>query len=68
MNKYVKLWKYIQKSNEEKIILSFDQIKKILGFDIDHSFLNCKKQLIDYGYEVFKISLKEKYIIFNKIH
>ena len=43
-------------------------IKNVLGFEIDHSFLNYKKELLEYGYEVFKISLKEKTVLFNKIN
>lgn len=30
----------------------------MLGFEIDHSFLDCKKELEEYGYKVGKISLK----------
>lgn len=46
-----------------KIILSYDDIKEILGFEIDHSFLKYKKELVNY----IKISLKDKKIIFGKI-
>ncbi len=42
--------------------LSFDEVKKIVGFDIDHSFLTYKKELLDYGYEFKKLSLKEKWV------
>ena len=49
------------------LTLTFDQIQHILGFPIDHSFLNNKKELITYGYEVTKISMKQKMVIFNKI-
>jgi hypothetical protein len=47
--------------------LTYEEIKNILGFEIDHSFLSYKKELKDYGYEVGKISTKEKTVIFNKI-
>ena len=33
----------------------------------DHGGYKYKKELIDYGYEVEKISMKEQTIIFNKI-
>ena len=66
MSKYEPLWKYINKSGEEIIKLNFEQVREILGFDIDHSFLNYKKELINYGYQVGKISLKEKHITFIK--
>lgn len=66
MSKYELLWKYIKNENKDVIKLSFDNIKDILGFDIDHSFLNYKKELLEYSYKVDKISLKEKYIVFSK--
>lgn len=65
MSKYEPLWKYIKKNKKTK--LSFAQIKKILGFDMDHSFLPYKKELKEYGYEVSKISMKEKIVYINKI-
>lgn len=67
MGKYNALCEYLQKSNKENLTLSFEEVKDILNFNIDHSFLNYKIELKDYGYEVGKISLKEKTIIFNKI-
>ena len=54
------LWQYIKTNNVS--ILSFEKIKEILGFDIDHSFLTYKKELKEYGYEVCKISMKEKIV------
>ena len=67
MSKYEPLWKYIKSNNKDEYKLSYEEVKSILGFDIDHSFLNYKKELLDYGYEVKKISLKEKIIIINKV-
>ena len=66
MSKYDPLWKYLKQNNKENYKLSYNQIKDILGFDIDHSFLTYKKELKEYGYEVGKISMKEKTVIFNK--
>ena len=66
-SKYVKLWEYIKNNNKEYYKLSFDDIENILGFKIDHSFLNCKKELVEYGYVVKKISLKEKYVEIDKL-
>lgn len=68
MSKYQPLWEYIKKNNKEVYKLSYDDIKDILGFDIDHSFLKYKKELLDYGYCVEKISLKEKIVFFKKIY
>ena len=67
MSKYNVLWEYIQKNGSPSIKLSFDEIKNIAGIAIDHSFLNYKKELIGYGYQVGKISLKEQTVIINKI-
>lgn len=67
MNKYEPLWKHFQNKKEPIINLSFDEIKKILGFTMDHSFLNYKKELEAYGYRVEKISLKEKRVMFERI-
>lgn len=67
MSKYNKLWEYIKENNKDNYELSYEEIKDILGFDIDHSFLTYKKELNNYGYEVSKISMKEKKIIFSKI-
>ena len=70
MSKYGHLWMYIdltfKRTNKEKIELSFNQIKEATGFDIDHSFLTYKKEILDYGYKVEKIKLKDKIIIFSK--
>ena len=70
MSRYKDLWIYIdlifKRYNKEKIELSFNQIKDATGFDIDNSFLTYKKELLDYGYKVEKIKLKDKIIIFSK--
>ena len=67
MSKYEPLWKYLKDNNKENYKLSYKKIKNILEFDIDHSFLTYKKESKEYGYEVGKISMKEKTIIFNRI-
>ncbi len=67
MSKYEPLWVYLKENNEDNYQLSYKEIKSILGFDIDHSFLTYKKEAKEYGYEVGKISMKEKTVIFKKI-
>ena len=67
MSKYDPLWKYIKDNKKEEYKLTFEEIKSILGFDLDHSFLKYKKELLEYGYEVVKISIKEKYVLIHKI-
>ena len=67
MSKYEPLWKYIKENNKDRYELSYSEINKILGFSINHSFLTYKKELIEYGYEVTKINMQNKTILFNKI-
>ena len=67
MSKYEPLWMYIKDNKKEEYKLTYEEIRNILGFDIDHSFLRYKKELLEYGYEVVKISIKEKYVLIHKI-
>ncbi len=67
MSKYDPLWKYLTEQKQDMYQLSYDEIKEILGFTIDHSFLTYKKELLTYGYEVEKISLKENKVTFKRI-
>ena len=66
MSKYEPLWNWIKKNGTENFSLSFDEMEKIEGFPIDHSFLTFKKELSEYGFKVGKISLKEKAVAFEK--
>ncbi len=68
MSKYELLWKYLKDNDKDEYKLSYEQIREILGFDIDHSFLTYKKEAKEYGYEVGKISLKDKNVAFKKIY
>ena len=67
MNKYESLWKWIQENGTDSFKLTFDEIEKIAGLPIDHSFLISKKELLNYGYKVGKISLKGKTVYFEKV-
>jgi hypothetical protein len=67
MSKYDALWVHVQKNGSPSLKLSFADIHNIAGIEIDHSFLNYKKELTAYGYQVGKISLKEQTVIFNKL-
>lgn len=67
MSKYEPLWKYLKNNQKEEYILTYDEIKNILGFDIDHSFLKHKKESASYDYIVKKISLKERKITFINV-
>ena len=66
MSKYNALWEYVKNSGKQSLKLTFDEIQNIAGVPIDHSFLNFKKELADYGYQVGKISMKEKSVGFEK--
>ena len=66
MSKYEPLWNYVKDNKKCEYKLSYEEIKSIIGFDIDHSFLTYKKELLDYGYEVKKISMKEKLVLIEK--
>ena len=65
MSKYTPLWEYIKTRNERDFKLTFAEIEAIAGVPIDHSFLKYKKELLEYGYEVGKISMKEQTVIFK---
>ena len=67
MSKYDRLLEHIKNEERDTLILSFEEIGKIAGVPIDHSFLNYKKELPDHGYEVGKISLKNQTVTFIKI-
>lgn len=59
MSKYESLWKWIAENGQENYKLTYAQIEEILGFPIVHSFLKFKKELLEYGYQVGKNSMKE---------
>lgn len=64
MSDYLKLWEYVAQSNEDTLKLSFEDVERISGNVLNHSFLNHKKEQLDYGYEVKKISMKNNDIVF----
>ncbi len=67
MSKYDPLWKWISENGTERFRLTFAEIEKIAGLPIDHSFLTFKKELLDFGYKVGKISLKQQTVAFERI-
>lgn len=67
MSKYDALWKYVQNRQENSFKLTFDEIADVSGVPIDHSFLRYKKELMEYGYQVGRISMKEQTVIFSKV-
>lgn len=67
MSKYNSLWQWIQDNNTDNFKLTFEEIEKVSGISIDHSFLTYKKELMDYGFKVSKISMKENLVYFEKL-
>ena len=64
MSKYDPLWHHVKDQPNDTLLMSFDEVASVLGFEIDHSFLNYKKELLTYGWSVGKISLKNKTVSF----
>ncbi len=67
MSKYDSLWEYVGKSGSGSFKLTFEEIQSIAGVPIDHSFLKYKKELLQYGWQVGKISMKEQTVLFQKL-
>ena len=67
MSKFSPLWEYVAGQQGKELLLSFAQVEEICGLPIDHSFLNCKKELLAYGWQVKKISLKQQTVAFEKM-
>ena len=67
MSKYDTLWAWISENGTDSFKLTFAEIGQIAGLPIDHSFLTYKKELLDYGYEVKKISMKAQTVAFCRI-
>jgi putative heme iron utilization protein len=66
MSKYDQLWCHVAEQQPES--MTFDEIETVLGFPIDHAFLQFKKELTVLGFQVGKISLKNKTVKFSRIN
>ena len=51
MSKYDALWSNVAGRTSDSVALTFAEIEQVLGFPIDHSFLNFKKELTARGWE-----------------
>ena len=67
MSKYNALWEYVRNNESNTFKLTFEEIEQISGIPIDHSFLKYKKELMEYGWQVGKISMKEKTVVFLRM-
>ena len=66
MSKYNALWSLVSQQDGTIVTLSFAEIEQAAGVPLDHSFLSYKKELLDYGWQVEKISLKKKTVKFKR--
>lgn len=66
MSKYDALWKYIRDAKSHSLTLTFQEIQDICGSSINHGFLKYKIDLLKFGFEVVKISLKEQTVSFRR--
>ncbi len=67
MSKYDPLWKWINRNKTDDFKLTFAEIENIARVPIDHSVLTFKKELLQYGFKVAKISIKEQTVDFGKV-
>ena len=67
MSKYDRLWSWIADNGQDQFKLTYAQIQEIAGVPIDHSFLKYKKELLEYGFQVGKISMKEENVAFERV-
>lgn len=67
MSKYDPLWKWIKENKTDNFKLTYAEIENIAGLPLDHSFLTFKKELLQYGYKVARISIKGQTVDFEKI-
>ena len=67
MSKYEPLWRFVQNTKENRLLLTFDQLAQAGGIPLDHSFLTYKKELEAYGWRISKISLKAQTVLFLKM-
>lgn len=65
MSKYDLLWKYISQNKNKN--LTFEKIEEICNTRLDHSFLQYKRDLEEYGWKVKRISMKEQVVFFEEI-
>ena len=65
MSKYEPLWKYIKDNKKENYKLTYKEIKNIIGFGIDHSFLTYKKEKDKLQF-IKQIDFNIKKILFTK--
>ncbi len=66
MSKYQRLWEELEKREGPSLALAFEEIEALAGVPLDHSFLQYKKELTAYGWQVKKISMKGQTVLFER--
>ena len=61
---YYKLWDYLRTSCLSTETLTFDEIFRIAGINVDSKFMNHTNELKKYGLSVVKINLNNKTVMF----
>ncbi len=67
MSKYDPLWKHLEQQSGDALTLTFAEIERLAGAELDHSFLRYKKELAAYGWQVEKISMKRQTVRFKRL-
>ena len=67
MSKFDALWDYVEAQDGGTLTLTFEEVERIAGIPIDHSFLPFKQELLPRGWQVDKISLKHQTVRFSRL-
>ncbi len=67
MSKYDPLWAHVKESGKASLCLTFEEIERIAGVPIDHSFLTYKKELTAYGSRAGKRAMKQRTVQFERL-
>ena len=66
MRKYEKLWDYLKNNCITTETLTFDEIRRISGSDVDDSFIQYSKDLSMYGLSVVRVDLRSRTVMFTR--
>lgn len=64
MSKYDPLWAHI--AAHAPSVMTFEEVRAVCGFPIDHAFLRFKKELEAYGFRVGRISMKAQTVTIER--
>ena len=51
MSKFYALWDYVEVQDSGTLTLTFEEVERIAGIPIDHSFLTFKQELLPRGWK-----------------